>query len=454
MAAATTQPRVMVLPFPAQGHVIPLMKLSQKLVEHGLEVDFVNTEFNHGRVLEALAEEEGAEAIPRGIHMLSVPDGLGPADDRADIGKFVKDLPAAMSAPLQELIRSRETKWVIADVSMSWALELASAAGACVASFSTYSAAVFALRLSVPKLIADGVIDGSGIVKRHRIQQVPPLDAAEIPWVSLGSTPERRRINVQNVLRTNQWIPLAETVICNTSMEMEPDALSLLPNTLPLGPLVARKSRLAGSFLPEDETCLAWLDAQAPGSVVYVAFGSTGVLGAAQLQELADGLAIAGRPFLWVVRRPAGAGEEDEEWLDAFRRRADGALGMVVGWAPQQRVLAHPAVACFVSHCGWNSTVEGVLHGVPLLCWPYFADQFCNQSYVCNVWGTGVKLCRDEGRGVVAKEEIRHKVARLLGDGVVKARAAMWKKAASDSIREGGSSHGNLLKLVELLREQ
>lgn len=152
----------MVLPFPAQGHVIPLMKLSQKLVEHGLEVDFVNTEFNHGRVLEALAEEEGAEAIPRGIHMLSVPDGLGPADDRADIGKFVKDLPAAMSAPLQELIRSRETKWVIADVSMSWALELASAAGACVASFSTYSAAVFALRLSVPKLIADGVIDGSG----------------------------------------------------------------------------------------------------------------------------------------------------------------------------------------------------------------------------------------------------------------------------------------------------
>lgn len=65
----------------------------------------------------------------------------------------------------------------------------------------------------------------AGIVKRHgRIQQVPPLDAAEIPWVSLGSTPERRRINVQNVLRTNQWIPLAETVICNTSMEMEPDA--------------------------------------------------------------------------------------------------------------------------------------------------------------------------------------------------------------------------------------
>lgn len=149
----------MVLPFPAQGHVIPLMELSRKLVEHGFEIDFVNTEFNHGRVLQAVAEDG---AIPGGIHMLSIPDGLGPADDHTDIGALVKGLPAAMSGGLEEMIRSRKTKWMIADVSMSWALELATTTGVRVALFSTYSAAVLALRMKLPKLIEDGVLDESG----------------------------------------------------------------------------------------------------------------------------------------------------------------------------------------------------------------------------------------------------------------------------------------------------
>jgi hypothetical protein len=149
----------MVLPFPAQGHVIPLMELSHRLVEHGFEIDFINTEFNHGRVLEALA---GKGSIPGGLHMLSVPDGLGPADDHTDIGALVKGLPAAMSGRLEEMIRSRKIKWMIADVSMSWALQLAATAGVRVALFCTYSAAVFALRMNLPKLIEDGVLDGSG----------------------------------------------------------------------------------------------------------------------------------------------------------------------------------------------------------------------------------------------------------------------------------------------------
>ncbi|KAI4984962.1 hypothetical protein ZWY2020_017592 [Hordeum vulgare] len=165
-----------------------------------------------------------------------------------------------MSGRLEEMIRSRKIKWVIVDVSMSWALEVATTAGARVASFSTYSAAVFALRMNLPRLIEDGVLDESGNVKRQgNIQMVPPIDPAEIPWISLASTsaPERRRANIQNVLKTNLSMPLAEVVICNTSMELEPDALALLPNALPLGPLVAPTSRPAGHFLPEDLACLA-----------------------------------------------------------------------------------------------------------------------------------------------------------------------------------------------------
>ena len=258
------------------------------------------------------------------------------------------------------------------------------------------------------------------------------------------------------MLKTNPAIPLAAAVICNTFEEIEPGALDLVPNALPVGPLEApptSSSSATGQFWPEDATCLGWLDAQSGGSVIYVAFGSLAVFDAARLEELAAGLELTGRPFLWAVRpNIITDGVVGEGWLDAFRRRVEG-RGLVVGWAPQQRVLAHPSVACFVSHCGWNSTMEGLRHGVPFLCWPYFIDQFCNQSYVCNVWGTGVKLVADE-RGVVTKEEIKNKVAQLLSDEKIKASVAMWKDTACASIAEGGSSHANLLKLVNLLRGQ
>ncbi|RCV40822.1 hypothetical protein SETIT_9G086100v2 [Setaria italica] len=455
MAASPPRPRVMVLPFPAQGHVMPLMELSHRLVEHGLEVVFVNTDFNHARILAALA---GA-TIPGGgaIDLVSFPDGMGPDGDRTDIGKLLQGLPAAMLGGLEETIRSRKIRWVVADVSMSFVLELVPTVGVRVALFSTFSAANFALRLQVPKMIEDGIIDETGSMKRNeRIQlnpKMPAIDATELPWISLGKSPESRRAMIQTVLKNNPTFRLAETIVCNTFREIESAALPLLPiPALAIGPLEAPKSTSAGGhFWAEDEICLPWLDAQAPGSVVYVAFGSLTVFDAERLQELADGLVLAGRPFLWVVRPNFAADGVGEGWLDEFRRRVAG-KGLVVGWAPQQRVLSHPSVACFVSHCGWNSTMEGVRHGVPFLCWPYFADQFLNQSYICDLWGIGLRIRADE-RGIVTKEEIRGKVARLLRDEEIRARALSLQGAACASVADGGASHQDLLKLVNLLRE-
>ncbi|CAN6322542.1 unnamed protein product [Urochloa humidicola] len=448
MDAGAPQPHVMVLPFPAQGHVIPLMELSHRLADCGFKIDFVNTEFNHDRILKSM---QNKGEIPEGIHMLSIPDGMHPADDHTDIGKLVGGLPAAMFNPLEEIIKIKKIKWVITDVSMSWALKLTNTVGVRIALFLTYSASVFSLRMKLPKLIEDGVIDESGNVKMHKmIQLSPPIDSTEIPWVSLGSTAERRRVNIRNVINTNQLMALAEAVICNTFREVETEALSLLPNAMPIGPLVAPMSKLTGNFWSEDQTCLTWLDKQAPGTVIYVAFGSSTVFDATRFQELANGLVLSGRPFLWVVR-PNFTKEIKEEWFNQFKQSVAG-KGLVVTWAPQQRVLSHRAIACFMTHCGWNSTMEGILHGVPFLCCPYFSDQFCNQSYVCNEWKTGLKLCANE-QGVVTEEEIKDKVAQLLGDEDIKARAVMWKNKACASIREGGFSYQNFFKLVKLLQE-
>lgn len=448
----------MVLPFPAQGHVMPLMELSHRLVDHGFEVDFVNTDFNHARIVTALAAGGGETraAAHAGIHLVSFPDGMGPDGDRADIVRLAQGLPAAMLGRLEELARAQRTRWVVADVSMNWVLDLAGAVGVRVALFSTYSATVFALRTLIPKMIEDGIIDESADVRRNEkiklSPNMPVIDAADLPWSKFDGSPEIRRIMVKGIVKSNPTLARADTIVCNTFHAIESEVLALLPTAaLAVGPLEAPRSTSASQLWPEDRACLAWLDAQAPGSVVYVAFGSFTVFDTARLQELADGLALTGRPFLWVVR-PNFANGVDQGWLDRFRCRV-GDKGLVVGWAPQQRVLSHPAVACFISHCGWNSTMEGVRHGVPFLCWPYFADQFLNQNYICDVWGTGLRVRADE-RGVFTKEEIRDKVNQLLADDTIRARALSLKRAACESITDGGSSHQDLLKLVNLLKEQ
>jgi hypothetical protein len=141
---------------------MPLMELAHRLVEHGIEVDFVNTEFNHDRVVKAMAtgaEAARAAVVPAGINMVSVPDGMGPDGDRADITKLSAGLPAAMLGVIEEMVVSRKIKWLVVDVSMSWVLELVPTVGVRFALFLTYSAAVFALRMRVPRMIEDGIID-------------------------------------------------------------------------------------------------------------------------------------------------------------------------------------------------------------------------------------------------------------------------------------------------------
>ncbi|KAJ1292402.1 hypothetical protein BS78_02G388500 [Paspalum vaginatum] len=471
-AAAPPRPRVMVLPFPAQGHVTPLMELSHRLVDHGFEVDFVNTDYSQARILAALdldaaaaggGREDGEKTVlAGGIHFISLPDGMGPDGDRTDIIHLGACLQAAMPGRLEELIRANKTRWVVADTSMSWVLDLdlATTLGVRVAFFLTYSAAVDAMRMQVPKLIQDGIIDEIANVKRNQTIQLSPrmpaLNATEFPWTGVTKSPELRRALLQSAKDVPASYKLADAIVCNTFHEIESEALALLPKeTLAIGPLVA-STLTPGDihFWSQDMNSIAWLDAQVPSSVVYVAFGSFTVFDAARLQELADGLVLTGRPFLWVVRpnSASGGGGVEEGWLDEFRRRVGG-KGLVVGWAPQRRVLSHPSVACFLSHCGWNSTMEGVCHGVPFLCWPYFADQFLNQNYICDVWGMGVKIQAD-GQGVVTREEIRSKVDRLLGDEGIKARARSLKSRACASVADGGPSHQDLLKFVNLLREQ
>jgi len=159
-------------------------------------------------------------------------------------------------------------------------------------------------------------------------------------------------------------------------------------------PAAPRRRRSTSSKNPSmwqaDETCVEWLDEQRAGSVIYVSFGSwVASIGRDAIGELALGLEATARPFLWALK-------DEPSWREGLPRQYAEAVagrGKIVAWAPQEDVLRHSAVGCYLTHCGWNSTLEAIQHGVRLLCYPVSGDQFINCAYIVKVWETGIRLC-------------------------------------------------------------
>jgi hypothetical protein len=170
---------------------------------------------------------------------------------------------------------------------------------------------------------------------------MPPLHTSLLSWNNAGA-PEGQHIIFDLVCRNNRLNDLAEIVVGNSFQEAEAGALELFPDILPIGPLFAdsKFQKPVGNFLREDERCLKWLDARPDGSVVYVAFGSMAIFDPRQFQELAEGLELTGRPFLWVVRPDFTPGLS-KEWLHDFQQRVAG-TGMIVSWCSQQQVSPNP----------------------------------------------------------------------------------------------------------------
>jgi pathogen-inducible salicylic acid glucosyltransferase len=191
---------------------------------------------------------------------------------------------------------------------------------------------------------------------------------------------------------------------------------------------------------PMTAECKAWLDAQPPVSVVYVSFGSIASLGARQMEEVAEGLCGSGMPFLWVVRAT-----ETHKLPKNFSLEAK-AAGLIVPWCPQLDVLAHPSVGCFMTHGGWNSTLEAISSGVPVVAMPHWSDQPTNAKYVQDVWRVGVRV-RPESDGVVARKEVERCVREVMeGESCKEFRlkALGWSKKAKKAINNGGTSDINI----------
>ncbi|TVU46125.1 hypothetical protein EJB05_05643, partial [Eragrostis curvula] len=185
----------------------------------------------------------------------------------------------------------------------------------------------------------------------------------------------------------------------------------------PIGPLVrVQDTKMASSSASDDDSVIRWLDSQPPASVLYISFGSQNTIQTKQMMDLAAALELTGRPFVWAIRPPVGfdiAGEFCKEWLpEGFEERAcAGNKGILVrGWAPQLRILAHRATGAFLSHCGWNSVLESLARGVPIIGWPIAAEQFYNVKMLAE-WG----VCVEAARGNLESSAVeRSKLAEVL----------------------------------------
>ncbi|WCJ25607.1 UDP-Glycosyltransferase superfamily protein [Euphorbia peplus] len=448
---------VLAIPYPLQGHVIPLMELSKCLVQQGFRVTFVNTEHNHERLLSALREKDDLGEIS----LVSIPDGLKPSDDRNDLGKLAKAILETVPRELEELIKrindnsseDEKIKCLINDWGMGFVFGVSEKMKIRRAAFRTTAAAVQTSILSIKKLIDDQVIDTHGTPLEDQMIQLAPglptMNPRNFVWCCPHDL-DAQKFWFNRTIKTIEQLKDTDWILCNSAYELEPGAFSFDPRMLPIGPLLTSNwlGESRGSFWEEDSTCLKWLDQQPKKSVVYVAFGSITVFDRAQFQELALGLELSSRPFLWVVRPDIL--KEEHDFPEGFHERVR-ERGCMVDWTPQQKVLAHPSIACFLTHCGWNSTMEGVGNGVPLLCWPYFADQFLNETYICDVWKVGLKFDKNIN-GIITQDEIQNKVEQLLADEKLKERASELKDTAIGSVREGGYSHQSLKNFVEWVK--
>ncbi|WCJ25610.1 UDP-Glycosyltransferase superfamily protein [Euphorbia peplus] len=410
------RPHILVMPFPAQGHVLPMMELSQCLVQHGFRISFVNTDYDHERVLNALLDND---YIGDHINLVSIPDGLKPGEDRDDFINLTESLLVVAPGKLEELIHRNNASegddkitCIVADTLLGWVFEVAETMKIPKAAFFPASAAFLSHLLHVNKLIDDGIIDNNGSpLKIQKIQlgpDMPTITTTSLLWLAVEDETTGRKL-FDAVNRNNRTIKLADKIICNTAYDLEPGAFTLATEILPIGPLLAstRKGNSAGCFWKED--------------TLFQMAGETSIKFS----------------HICCIWQP-GITKETSSYPQGFEERV-GTRGKIVEWAPQQKVLSHPSVGCFLSHCGWNSTMEGVANGVPFLCWPYYADQPINESYICDVWKVGLNFERDEFK-IINREEIKNKVELLLSDTNIRERTEQLKEIAMKSVRDYGHS--------------
>ncbi|CAN6205403.1 unnamed protein product [Urochloa humidicola] len=478
MAAA----HVLVFPFPIQGHINCMLHFATALVGAGVHVTFLHTEHNLRRLGSRAPSAAGSPLL----RFLSVPDGLPDDHPRSasDLPELYKSLAGGATGPYRALLappplatgtpssRAADTgadptgsfppmTCLVADGLLPWAFDVAEEIGVPAIAFRTASAGSFLAFLSAPKLFELGELPfPAGGDLDEPVRGVPGmvsfLRRRDLP--SHCRRPNDSDDDVNPALRPLAKLSAdngkARALVFNTTASLERSALAhIAPHMRDLfavGPLHAMSPAAAASssLLREDDGCMAWLDGQPDRSVVYASLESLATISHEQFTEFFSGLVAAGYPFLWVLRPDMVGASQDAALRETSVAAAGDGKARIVAWAPQRDVLRHRAVGCFLTHAGWNSTLEAVVEGVPTVCWPVSADQQINSRFVGAVWRNGLDMKDVCERGVVEKT-----VREAMESAEIRRSAEALAQQVKRDVAAGGSSVTEFERLVGLIRE-
>nr|QOI79389.1 UDP-glycosyltransferase [Rheum officinale] len=478
-----------VYPMLQQGHMIPMVDIARLIARHGAVVTIVTTPLNALRFEATLGHDIRTVGVDIRVAELAFPSlqeaGIPQGCENADMLPSLSSVEAFVVST--SLLHHQAEKLfselhptptcILSDIIFHWTVDIAKRYG--VPRIVFHGISCFALLCS-HNLVTSKVLDS--ITSDSQRVTVPDLPDEIV--LTKDQLPNSLRPGSSAVKDLNARIREAEEeslgIVVNSFEELEVEYMKRYKEAkLPkkvwfVGPVClvneddASTAERGNKSSIDRDWCLRWLENREPGSVIYACHGSLCSFSTRQMMELGLGLEGSRKSFVWVIRRRDEL-EELEEWMQesGFEERTR-ARGLVIwGWAPQVLILSHPAVGGFLTHCGWNSTIEGVCAGLPLLTWPMFSDQFYNEKLITQIWkigvGVGVKSpVKFEGESMLAqlvsKEDVASAVEMLMEGGEEgrqrRERARDLANMARQAFRQGGSAYLSMNSLVNDILQQ
>ncbi|PKI48540.1 hypothetical protein CRG98_031061 [Punica granatum] len=475
----------------AQGHMIPMFDIARILGERGIASTIYTTPLNASRFRGTMSRARELRypirlvEVPFRSKEVGLPDGCENLDTlpSPDLLQKFHSAVEKMQEPVEDHIRLHDPppSCIISDRALFWTAETAR-------------------KFRVPRFLFNGMSCFSRLAM-HNVEQhyhsslgyylnLPHKEPFEV----LGM-PQSFKIRKSQLPATFGPLPNLEDVrakvheaekssqglIINSFDELEQGCVGLYEKAINqkiwcIGPVSLcnknERDRLdRGNQAPEEvKRSMEWLDAMKPKTVIYACLGSLCRLVPDQLVELGKGLEASNRPFIWVMK--TGGNErtlELEKWLrdERFEERIQGRGFLIRGWAPQLEILSHRSIGAFLMHCGWNSTLEGMCSGIPMITWPQFAEQFVNEAMVVDVLRIGVRVGVDmavkfgeEAKvGVLVKEgQVLRAIEEVMSSGEEgeerRKRAIEYSEKGRKAVEDGGSSRSNLSQLIQYVMQE
>ncbi|XP_052189589.1 anthocyanidin 3-O-glucosyltransferase 2-like [Diospyros lotus] len=490
------QAELVFIPIPGRGHLQSTVEMAKILVARNPSLSITlltmrhpfddprppNEEDPHDSASSSDAQSQLSKDAPQRIRFVELPQDestAGPQKPRSgkDFAKVIAGYKNAVRDAVSKIISGNpnvKLAGFVIDMFCTPMIDVANEFGVPTFLFFTSTAAFLGLLFHFQALQDHHNQDFTLFVDPHPDLSVPSL-SRPIAVKYLPSVMMDKNGGAALVISMSRRFRETKGILLNSFTELESYAIQSLsqddsiPKIYPVGPVLSLEVEGGKTDVQQYEAIMSWLGEQPESSVVFLCFGSMGHFDKEQVSEIAHALERSGHRFLWSLRRPPPKDapgfptDYEEDLKEVLPEGFKGEMGKVIGWAPQVAVLSHPAVGGFVSHCGWNSTLESLWFGVPMAAWPLYAEQKLNAFELVKELEVAVEIKLDYKRDfitretteVVRAEEIERGIRQLMGedDGSTSRRRRQKVREMSEksrsSVREGGSSYKSVGRFID-----